>query len=185
MEKLQVPQTSEIWWSSVKQDESKLLDWLAKQYHGEVTAAKRITDFASHYTEPDSREARLLNVIAGQETNHAQWVGDLLVNRGQEPVRLKKPERYWDKTLPEIGNFAIGAAVAAHAEHMRLERIIVIAHDATAPQDIRQVFDRILPQEVFHERAFSRMAGPDALEATRGAHERGRQAIGLFPEDAA
>ena len=177
------PRTSEEWWANVREDEGQLNRWLEKQYHGEVTAAERILDFARTYTEPDTRAARLLNIIAGQETDHAKWVGDLLVARGIEPVVLEKPERYWEQTLPKIGSFASGAAVAAHAEHMRLERIGVIAHDLSAPQDIRTVFDRILPQEVFHERAFRSLAGPDAMEATIEAHQQGRQEIGLFPED--
>lgn len=177
------PKTSEQWWTAVKGDDGLLHDWLQKQYHGEVTASERIRSFAAQYAEPGSRAERLLNIIAGQETDHANWVGDLLLARGIEPAVLDKEERYWDKTLPEIGSFATGAAVAAHAEHMRLERIQVIAHDPEAPEDIRTVFDRILPQEIFHERAFRSLAGDEAMQATMAAHDAGRQQIGLFPEN--
>jgi rubrerythrin len=173
--------TSHEWWEQVKADPKKLELWLQKQYHGEVTAAARIRDFSVKFAEPDTRASRILNLIAGQEIDHANWVSGLLVARGIEPVTMDKAERYWEQTLPQIGSFATGAAVAAHAEHMRLERIRVIAHDPETPDDIRIVFDRILPQEVFHERAFTSLAGPEAMQATVEAHLQGRQVIGLFP----
>lgn len=175
------PHTSEEWWEEVKADPEKLTDWLQKQYHGEVTAADRIRDFSRNYAQPETRAARILDLIASQEVDHASWVGELLVARGIEPVLLDKDERYWEQTLPQIGSFATGAAVAAHAEHMRLERIRVIAHDPETPEDIRTVFDRILPQEVFHERAFRSLAGPEAMQETVEAHLQGRNVIGLFP----
>jgi rubrerythrin len=178
-----VARTSEQWWEEVKADPAKLESWLQKQYHGEVTAADRIRDFAEKFSQPDTRASRILNLIASQEMDHASWVGSLLVARGIEPRVLDKDERYWEQTLPQIGNFATGAAVAAHAERMRLERIRVIAHDLEAPDDIRTVFDRILPQEVFHERAFTSLAGPEAMQATVEAHLQGREVIGLFPSD--
>lgn len=177
------PRTSEQWWAEVKTNPDQLVGWLQKQYHGEVTAAERINGFAEQFAAPDTRASRILRLIAGQEIDHANWVGELLVARGVEPVVLDKDERYWDQTLPQIDSFESGAAVAAHAEHMRLERIRVIAHDPEAPEDIRAVFDRILPQEVFHERAFSSLAGQDALQATVEAHLAGRAVIGLFPSE--
>ena len=64
---------------------------------------------------------------------------------------------------------------------MRLERIEVIASDPEAPEDVRAVFWRILPQERFHEHAFRSLAGAPALEATRAAHELGRTTLGLSP----
>jgi len=64
---------------------------------------------------------------------------------------------------------------------MRLERIEVIVNDPQAPSDVRRVFARILAQERFHERAFRRLSDPQALEATRGAHELGLVALGLHP----
>jgi rubrerythrin len=80
-----------------------------------------------------------------------------------------------------VHDLASGAAVGAHAERMRLERIEVIATDPEAPADIREVFQRILPQERFHERAFTELAGDTALDAAADAHELGRQVLGLSP----
>jgi rubrerythrin len=64
---------------------------------------------------------------------------------------------------------------------MRLERIRAIASDCDAPEDIRAVFQRILPQEEFHARAFRKMTSEDVYQNTTDAHELGRIALGLTP----
>ena len=174
--------SSSAWWNAIKIDEARFTDWLMKQYHGEVTAAERIEAFAKRYVQQDSRAERVLLTIADQERTHAAWVGELLTARGITPEVLAKEERYWDKTLGGIESFETGAAVAAHAEHMRLERIRAIVADTSAPADVRSVFARILPQEEFHERAFSIMAGEKAMQKTLAQHQAGRMAIGLIPE---
>ena len=94
-----------------------------------------------------------------------------------EPVE----DRYWKAVVPEVVDLATGAAIGAHAERMRLERIRVIASDLDAPADIRSVFRRILPEERFHERAFRGLASAAALASTAGAHELARRALGLSP----
>lgn len=161
------------------------MTWLRKQYHGEHTAAQRIEAYADAHVPRDSRWQKVLVTIAEQERRHAGWVGDLLRARGETPAPLRKPERYWDQTLGAIDSLQTGAAVAAHAEEMRLARIEVIASDdaADAPEDIRAVFARILPDERFHARAFASMAGASALAQTRGNHERGLAALGLINAD--
>ena len=170
--------TSLAWWESILVNPEQLVTWLQKQYHGEVTAADRIRTFASHYCA-DERQQKVLGVIASQEEDHASWVASLLTARGIAPLTLVKNERYWEKTLPGIKDFMSGAAVASHAERMRLERIQVICDHPGTPDDIRAVFLKILPQEQFHERAFGEMAGPLALDAARDKHEEGMEALGL------
>lgn len=171
-------QTSSEWWQKTKSDPVVLNDWLVKQYRGEATAAKRIRAFADEYAaDPDDRV--ILNRIATQEERHAAWVLTLLASRNIEPNVENAEERYWKETLPEVESFESGAAVGAHAEKMRLDRIRVIAEDIEGPSDIREVFARILPEEEFHERAFRQMAGPDAMSKTEASHERGLQLLGL------
>lgn len=172
--------TSQQWWSEVKNDPDRFNGWLVKQYRGEATAAKRINDFAEQYA-PDETTKRILRIIAGQEAQHAKWVRELLVARGIEPSLEGAEKRYWKETLHEITSFATGAAVAAHAERMRLERIRTIAEDASAPADVKRVFQLILRDELFHEEAFREMAGPQAMERTLGSHRDGRRALGLIP----
>ena len=175
------PMTSVQWWRQVKTNADALLDWLADQYHGEITAHERIRQFADQYAPEGSPHRHVLGIIAEQELAHANWVGELLTTRGLAPQKLVKPERYWERTLRQIDSLESGAAVAAHAEAMRLERITVIANDSEAPADIRAVFRRILPQEKFHARAFAKMAGDTALMSAARSHADGMAAIGLIP----
>lgn len=171
--------TSKQWWDEVKQDDSKLAEWLIKQYVGEMTAANRIIRLADAYTA-STKQAMLLAKVATDELNHALWVLELLNTRNIPVPRIEDAEnRYWKSTLPGIEDLETGAAVGAHAEAMRLARIRVIAEDESAPADIRAVFQKILPDEEFHEKAFLSLTTDDALAKTRGNHELGLTALGL------
>ena len=167
------------WWTETRDDSEKLHAWLYDQYRGEVTAAVRIEALRDRFASPGTRSHRVLTVIAAQERDHAAWVGELLAARGLAVEVRPEVERYWPIVLAGIHDLATGAAVGAHAERMRLARIDEIARDASAPEDIRAVFARILPQERFHARAFASLATPEALARTRGAHALGRIALGL------
>lgn len=170
--------TSQEWWQETKS--KNLIAWLRKQYHGEFLAAERIEHYAILRCE-DEHHRQTLQRIAADERRHASWVGDLLRARGEEPqILATHTMRYWDKTLDKIDSFDSACAVAAHAEAMRLERIRVIAADANAPADVREVFARILRDEVFHEAAFRNMTTEAARERARASHEEGKRAIGLI-----
>ncbi|MFO0594334.1 MAG: ferritin-like domain-containing protein [Myxococcaceae bacterium] len=171
--------TSAQWWAAVKVDAVAFEGWLLDQYRGEVTAAGRIEALRDAFAAPGSKAARVLTVIAGQEREHAEWVAGLLRTRGVTPKVEDVPARYWDAVLGQVRDLETGAAVGAHAEEMRLERIVAIASDPGAPADVRAVFARILPQERFHARAFRALASAAALEATAGAHHLGRELLGL------
>lgn len=172
-------ETSKTWWARTKSDPLTLKDWLRDQFRGEATAAVRIELLRDRFAKSGSRAHRVLSVIAAQERKHAAWVGELLAARGERLVVEEKAERYWPQVLGSIHDLETGAAVGAHAERMRLERIETIANDASAPDDVRRVFARILPEERFHERAFRSLAGEAALVRTADAHELGREALGL------
>ena len=171
--------TSTSWWQRIKRDTVGLHAWLYDQYRGEVTAADRIETLRDTYCQPSERAYRILTVIAAQERDHARWVGELLAARGLDVAVRDKADRYWPAVLPGITDLETGAAVGAHAERMRLERIEAIAADPTAPVDIRQVFAAILPQERFHARAFAQLSTPEAMARTASAHALGREALGL------
>lgn len=172
--------TSTSWWADTKSDPAKLADWLQRQFRGEVTAATRITQFADHHAV--GRNKGLLYRIASDELTHARWILDLLESRNIKLIATKEAhDRYWSETLPAIEDFETGAAIGAHAEGMRLERIRAIVDDLDAPTDIREVFVKILKDEIFHEKAFQSMTTPEALDATRDAHDAGRRLLGLEP----
>jgi rubrerythrin len=168
------------WWKETKNNNSEMTRWLLAQYHGEVSAAQKIEQLRDQYAAPLARAHKILSIIAEQEKLHASWVLTLLQNRGINPSKQHK-DRYWSKTLAGISDLETGCAVGAHAEKMRLERIEVIACDSEAPSDIREVFQKILPQELFHERAFRELSTREALSQTKTAHEEGKNALGLIP----
>lgn len=170
--------SSARWWEEIKSNPAKFDTWLIKQYRGEVTAADRIERFAAEYA-PDEKSRKTLSVIASQERQHAAWVLDLLVARGVTPSLEHAEERYWSATLPSIESFETAAAVGAHAEAMRLERIRTIVEDENADIDVRSTFSRILKDEVFHERAFRKLAGSKAMKAVAPSHRKGRELLGL------
>lgn len=172
---------SKTWWSEIKADQNKLNGWLKDQYHGELTAVDRIQKHLLSKVTPGSDTHKKISFIRDQEADHANWIKDLLVSRGLEATKLDKVERYWDETLTgAIGqDLEYGCAVAAHAEEMRLERIQVIAADPECPEDIRSVFQKILPQELGHASIFSSLAGNRKGDAAEG-HAKGLEALGLI-----
>lgn len=183
IEQTRTPETiaSLAWWRNVRDNQERFCGWLLDQYRGEASAAIRIEQLRDSFAEVSSKAYRLLSVIASQERQHASWVLSLLEARGLHPEKNPPKERYWEKTLPGISDLETGCAVGAHAERMRLARIEAIANDPAAPSDVREVFQKILPQERFHERAFRSLATPEALSATQDAHDLGLKALGLVP----
>lgn len=172
---------SAAWWAATRQDPAALGHWLVAQLRGERSAAGRIAQLRDAYATPQSRPHRLLTKIAGQESRHAEWIAELLTARGLSTAPEVAQERYWPAAAAGIRDLNTGAAVGAHAERMRLFRIAAIAADPDAPADVRRVFQRILPEEQFHERAFRALAGGAALRETASGHERGARALGLLP----
>lgn len=142
--------TSKEWWKDTKKSPEKIIHWLKNQYHGEAVASERIRKYILPHME--GKYAFMVERIADDEERHASWVGKLLLDRGITPEILQKEERYWKTVMTEDftqdGNYA--AAVAAHAEEMRLERISVIMEDSEAPQDIRETFKTIYKDGKFY-----------------------------------
>lgn len=173
---------SQEWWLATKADPEKLIDWLKKQYHGEATAAVKMRGFLASFGK-EAKDPSFITVvesIAAQEEDHARWVGELLEARGIKPEVIEgRHERYWEQALPGIDSWETGCAVAAHAEKMRLDRISVIAADETAPDDIRKVFQKILPDEIWHEESFRVFSTPEAMAKTFPNHKAGAAALGL------
>lgn len=168
--------TSQQWWAETKADPEKLATWLRKQYHGERTASERIDEMAMDASPIDQPN---LILIAAQERQHAEWVLDLLLTRGIDVGTHDEKARYWSQVTSAAVEFQDKAAVAALAEGMRLERIRVIANDPEAPADIRKVFQDILVDEEWHERAFGEMTTAATIEKLRPYHNLGRELLGL------
>ncbi len=172
--------TSQEWWDQTKASPEKIINWLKNQYHGEAVAAERIRQFI--LPKMEGKYEFMVERIADDETRHASWIRDLLISRGVFPQILQKEERYWKTVMTEDfnndGNYA--AAVAAHAEEMRLERIKVIMDDELAPEDIRATFINIYKDELFHAKGFKLIAGDDYYNKASENHAKGLEALGLI-----
>jgi rubrerythrin len=172
--------TSKEWWEEVKNSPEKLINWLKNQYHGEAIASSRIKEFILPHME--GKYAFMVERIADDEERHASWVGQLLLTRGITPEILEKEERYWKEVMTEDfksdGNYA--AAVAAHAEEMRLERIKVIMEDTEADTDIVNTFKNIYKDELFHAKGFRLIAGDEYYSKASENHAKGLEALGLI-----
>lgn len=172
--------TSQEWWDETKASPEKLVHWLKNQYHGEAVASERIRQYI--LPKFDGKYGFMVERIADDEERHAEWVSELLKTRGITPEILQKEERYWKTVMTEDfsqdGNYA--AAVAAHAEEMRLERIKVIMDDTTADSDIVQTFTRIYKDELFHAKGFRLIAGDEYYNKASENHAKGLEALGLI-----
>lgn len=121
--------TSAQWLEQVLTSTEKLEHWLKRQYIGERLAAHRITMFSLYPSLSADHQAQL-QLIAQDETKHAEWVGWLLDNRNiAHPEVSYKDDRYWKEVLPVKMTTSEVMAAGHHAETMRLHRITLL-HNA-------------------------------------------------------
>lgn len=169
--------TVQTWINEVLSSHTKLEHWLGRQYVGEVLAANRIATLAE---KVQGNWKPVLHRIAEDEANHARWVLELLTARGLPiPAVSYDGTRYWEPILKDGMDVQTLLAAGAHAEEMRLHRIRAIAENPAFDQDIREVFQRILPDEEFHAKAFAAAAGPEAVASAAHQHHLGLEALGL------
>lgn len=177
-------ETTQQWWDRVSNSDDEMVKWLKAQYHGEVTAAERISGCLITYDEVTlgSLEETIIVSIVSDELQHAKWVRKLLTARGITAEVLQKEERYWNEVLPktlEVNTFSYFCAVGHLAETMRLDRISLLASDDRF-EDIAKVMSDIYPDEVFHARAFKEMSTKADIAKAREFHNIGMNAIGLI-----
>lgn len=171
-------QTTERWWKEVSSDSKKMIKWLKKQYHGELTAEHRIRSLITLYNLED-KSAKLISTIADDEAVHAELIEGLLLDRDVEPESLVHQERYRDIVLPvKDASFEYMCAVGYYAETMRLDRIRLLA---TEPKfkDIANTFYRILPDEIFHSKVFKFLSDDASLVEVGNNHRMSVNALGL------
>tara|TARA_R110000823_G_C15952958_1_gene502528 strand:+ start:13535 stop:14074 length:540 start_codon:yes stop_codon:yes gene_type:complete len=171
---------SSMWWAELLLDEARQLDWLVKQYHGEVMAGERIRTIFGKFNLSD-RDAKVVEGVAREEDLHAKWIGELLQSRGVEPSRLSEhKERYWAaQPVDNLRSPEEAAAVGHLAEVMRLSRIKAIVNNPDSPFDIAKVMKKILRQELGHAAKFKRLSNSRAIDDARGGHDAGLNALGL------
>ncbi len=180
---LPTSRTPQEWWDYTKQTPERVDAWLKNQYHGEATAATRIRELIASQLVKDSTPYNLAMRIANDEDKHAEWIGSILQTRGITPEILEKDSRYWDAVLDDEkveGNGEYAAAIAAHAEEMRLERIKIIMADEDVDLLIKDTFAAIYKDEVFHAKAFKEISGEAYYNSTSENHAKGLEALGLI-----
>ena len=170
--------TVDEWWDRVSSSEEEMINWLYDQYRGEITAAERIGSLSSIYNLTGRKRA-LIDIIAIQEKNHAEWIKDLLVARSLDPVVKETEDRYWKQVLKDNMSFEYVCAIGFHAEKMRLSRIELLSSDNRF-KDIAKVFKRIYNDESFHVKAFRSMSTDKDVEDAEKLHMKGLEAIGLM-----
>lgn len=171
--------TTHEWWQEIKSDPEKLAAWLRRQYVGELAAVNLLSELLIRFgADMKPEQWHTISKIMMQEALHGSWMKELMDVRGIEPEKNASAERrYWKEVLPAVDSFEKAVAAGFHAENMRLHRIREIAHDDTAPADLRETFQRILPHEEWHEEAFaSMMSGVDITPF----HEKGLEALNLI-----
>ena len=169
-----MPRTSKEWVEEISQDSLKLHHWLERQFIGEELAARRLEELCTH---PDITENQrpIIERIAKEERLHSEWIAKLLPSL---PEVSYDEDRYWSKV--NLSELSLDELLAAghHAEEMRLERIQAVV-DSTLPDNIREVFAKILPMEKFHAKAFGSLASEEALAKTEENHRAGMLALNL------
>lgn len=169
-----MPRTSKEWVEEISQDSLKLHHWLERQYIGEELAARRLEELCNHPDLTD-KQRPIIERIAKEERLHSEWIAKLLPSLSE--VNYDK-YRYWSKV--KLSKLSLDELLAAghHAEEMRLERIRAVV-ESDLPENIREVFAKILPMEKFHAKAFGSLASKKALENTKENQKLCMKAINL------
>lgn len=173
-------QITESWWNQCLNNKEKLEHWLVGLYNNEKDAEDRFIDFANKYCEIGSEEYNIFIRIASEENNHAKLVDEILKNRNIEKYeKSTKNGRYWRNTLPCICDKKTAAAIGAYAEGLSLKRMRVIIKDENTPQDLKELFKIIEPEEANHARLLEKIATKYGMKGVKDCHDKGLEELGL------
>lgn len=168
------------WWKECLANPEKLEHWLVSLYNNEKDAEERFIDFANRYCQEDKEAYDTFMYIADQERTHAVLVQFVLMNRNiQKYDKSSKNGRYWRNTLPCIVDKTTAAAIGAFAEGLSLKRMRVIVKDEDTPEDIKNLFRIIEPEESFHARALEKIATKYGMKEVKDCHDKGLEELGL------
>ncbi len=90
-----------------------------------------------------------------------------------------KDGRYWRNALPCVCDLQTASAIGAYAEGLSLRRMRVIIKDPETPQDLKDLFAVIEPEEAYHAKALEKIATKHGMNAVRHCHDKGLEALGL------
>jgi len=168
------------WWNKCLNDPEKLEHWLVALYNNEKDAEYRFVDFATKYCINDKEAYDIFMLIALQEKNHAELVEKILVNRGISLYeKTSKNGRYWKNTLPCVCDMQTAAAIGAYAEGLSLKRMRVILKDPNTPDDLKELFKVVEPEESYHAKALEKIATKYGMKNVKDCHDKGLEELGL------
>jgi rubrerythrin len=179
--------TSQEWWDDTKSNPQAIASWLQRQLAGELSAVALISSAMLKFVHQlTAEQTKVLTRIVTDEIKHANWIRELLEDRGIPPAEHNAHDRYWLEILNQAQCLNDLFQAGAQAEAMRLQRIEAIADtdEGLAEQldieDIVDVFYRIWRDEEFHAKAFKRLQGQYNNEAVKNAHEQGLVSLELI-----
>lgn len=167
-------QFTKDWWKRCLADPAKLAAWLQKL---QITEISGYTDWADVFIpryrkEINSRTESILTNIALDEMKHSQLLLGLMLERRIKPLEtLECQSTYWATMYLCQTDLNTCCAANFFGESLAADRFEVIESMKETPSDIRDVIARILPDEIFHKVTLKKLAGDEAIETMREAHE--------------
>lgn len=165
------------WWE--QKLETGMEDWLVRLRSTEWDAANRFQ--LTLDTWPAEGEAlKIFTGIMDDERRHSRMVETVLIQRGipfPEKAAIGR-ERYWEQVWPHVGSFQQACAALAFGETLAITRFRVICDHPGTPGYVKELIQRVMPDEWRHIRQLSSLAGP-ALNEMRPHHHRGMQALNI------
>lgn len=171
---------TENWWMECLSNKEKLDHWLVGLYNNEKDAEERFISFANTYCINDKESYDIFIEIAEQERNHSVLVEEILKYRNIKIYeKSTKNGRYWRNTLACVVDKETAAAIGAYAEGLSLRRMRVIIKDKNTPDDIRNLFKIIEPEESYHAKILQKIAKKNGMKNVKDCHDKGLEELGL------
>lgn len=154
------------WWEGVLIDYPQLIDWLEKQYIGELKAGERMREVFGWF-DLSEEDAKAVEKVASEEDLHAYWFAELLGDRNIAIEDIDQPATFWEDIKGTANTLEEAGAIAYLAEKARLTRMEVIADCKKSPHDVKLVVKRVLHQEIQHASVFIKLTTNEEVARQR------------------
>lgn len=173
-------QFTKDWWKLCLNDTDKLNYWLICLYNTEFDAFERFKKFAETYCKNDKESFDYFMNIANEEANHAKLVENVLINRNIQPEKFEEERsKYFSTVNSCINSKETAAAIGNYAETLSLYRMRVIISIKETPQDIKEMFQIIEPEEARHATILRKIATKYGMKQVLDCHNKGLEKLGL------
>lgn len=129
----------------------------------------------------DSVSKRIFEGIMLDERRHSKMVEEVLIAQGIQfpPLAAAGRERYWEQVWPHVTSFRFACAALAFGETLAITRFRVIASHPKTPEYVRELVEKLIPDERRHISELTRIAGTPVMNVMRRFHEAGMEALGI------